>query len=647
MTHPQQPTISPYGSWKSPITTDLMLSDVTNLGLIMLDGDDTYWIEGRPTESGRNVIVRRTSSGEITEITPPPFNARTRVHEYGGGEFVVSDGEVYFSHFADQRLYRVIAGSGATPTPLTPEGEMRYADATIDKARGRLICVGEDHSQPEREAVNTLVGVPLAGGSAQVLVSGNDFYAAPRLSPDGSQLCWLTWNHPNMPWDGCELWVGDLHVSGQIANARLVAGGPSESIFQPQWSPDGLLYFVSDRSGWWNIYRQRAGQVEAVCPRTAEFGQPHWTFNLSTYAFTSPEQIICTYGEHGRGHLASLNTTTGQLIPIETPYTAAAYIRATAERVVFIGGSPTRPSVLAQLDLKTGQIDVLRYSRRLSIDSAYLSLPQPIEFPTENGLTAYAIYYPPHNADYKAPEGELPPLIVQSHGGPTSVTSTAFNPGTQFWTSRGFAVLDVNYGGSSGYGRAYRERLKGQWGVVDVDDCANGAKYLVERGLADGKRLIIRGGSAGGYTTLCALTFRNVFNAGASHFGVSDLDSFVKETHKYESRYLHSLIGPYPERRDLYIQRSAINFIDQLSCPVIFFQGLEDKVVPPNQAELMVEALRKKKVPVAYVAFEGEQHGFRRAENIKRSLENELYFYSRVFNFALAEKVEPVEIENL
>ncbi len=450
-----------------------------------------------------------------------------------------------------------------------------------------------------------------------------------------------------MPWDGCELWVGNLDAAGQVTDARLVAGGPDESIFQPQWSPDGLLYFVSDRSGWWNIYRQRAGQVEAICPREAEFGQPHWLFNFSTYAFVSSQRIVCAYSENGHGCFANLDTTTGQLTPIETPYTTTAYLRATADRAVFIGGSPSRPSVLAQLDLKTGQIDVLRHSSKVSIDPAYISVPQALEFPTEHGLTAYAIHYSPRNGDYQAPEGELPPLIVQSHGGPTSATSTAFTPSIQFWTSRGFAVLDVNYGGSSGYGRAYRERLKGQWGVVDVDDCVNGAKYLVERGLADGKRLAIRGGSAGGYTTLCALTFRDVFNAGASHFGVSDLDAFAKDTHKYESRYLHSLVGPYPERRDLYIQRSAINFIDQLSCPVIFFQGLEDRVVPPSQAEIMVEALRKKKVPVAYVAFEGEQHGFRRAENIKRSLENELYFYSRVFNFALAEQVEPVEIENL
>lgn len=647
MTNPQQPAIASYGSWKSPITTDLILSDAIIPNMIALDGMDTYWNEVRPSERGRSVIVRRTASGETTDMTPQPFNARTRVHEYGGGDYVVSDGELYFSNFTDQRLYHVSAKSAATPVPLTPEANMRYADLIIDKRRGRLICVGEDHSNTEREAVNTLVSVPLAGGQAQVLISGNDFYSTPRLSPDGLRLSWMTWNHPNMPWDGCELWVGDLEASGSVTNARLVAGGLTESIFQPLWSPDGLLYFVSDRSGWWNIYRLSGEQVEPMCPRDAEFGTPQWLFHFSTYGFVSAQQLVCAYIENGDEHFAKLDTTTGQLTPIATPYTAMGNIQAAANRVVFTGASLSRPAEIAQLDLKTGQIEVLRRASSISIDPAYVSVPRSIEFPTENELTAYAIYYPPRNADYKAPDGELPPLIVESHGGPTSAVSSSFNPGIQFWTSRGFAVVDVNYGGSSGYGRTYRERLKGQWGVVDVDDCMNAARYLVEQGLADSKRLAIRGGSAGGYTTLCALTFRNVFNAGASHFGVSDLDSFVKETHKFESRYLHSLVGLYPEQRDLYIQRSALHFADQLSCPIIFFQGLEDKVVPPNQAELMVEILRQKKVPVAYVAFEGEQHGFRRAENIKRSLENELYFYSRVFRFEPAEKLEPVEIENL
>jgi dipeptidyl aminopeptidase/acylaminoacyl peptidase len=636
---------APYGSWKSPITTELVVSDAIRLGLTILDGEDTYWIEGRPAEGGRNVIVRRGADGSVTDMTPHPFNARTRVHEYGGGDFIVNAGTIYFTNFGDQRLYRQIAGG--TPEPMTPEVNKRYADPVVDHQYHRLICVCEDHSDTEREAVNTLVSVLLDGsGTVQTLVAGNDFYSSPCLSPDGTHLAWLTWNHPNMPWDGCELWAASFAADGAIVDAERIAGGPFEALFQPQWSPDGILHFISDRNGWWNLYRLRDGYIEALCNKQAEFGVPQWVFNSSTYGFAEARRIICWYEEKGE-QLASLNTDTGELTTIEAPYTTMGGLRVTPERVVLKGASATEPVVIAQLDLANGTFEVLRRSSSVSVDAAYVSIPQEIEFPTEGGLTAYAYYYAPRNPDYSAPEGELPPLLVESHGGPTAATSTMFSLQTQFWTSRGFAVLDVNYGGSSGYGREYRERLRGQWGVVDVDDCVNGAKYLVQRGLADSNRLAIRGGSAGGYTTLSALAFRDTFKAGASHFGVSDLTIFVHDTHKFESRYLFSLVGPYPERKDLYYERSPINYTDDLSCPIIFFQGLEDKIVPPNQAEKMVEALRAKNVPVAYLPFEGEQHGFRRAENIKRALEAELYFYSKVFAFEMPDSVEPVTIENL
>ena len=486
-----------------------------------------------------------------------------------------------------------------------------------------------------------------ADTGGHVLVSGNDFYSTARISPDGSRLAWLTWNHPNMPWDGTELWVGEFNEDGSVGHTEMVAGGQEESIFQPEWSPDGVLHFTSDRTGWWNLYRWHEGQIEPVYEMEAEFGGPQWQLGSSRYGFEKPGNIICTYVGKGGMHLAALNTESGDLEPLHVPYTSMSGLRVSPGRVVFIGGSPVRQFELAQLHLETGQVEVLRKSSNVQVDEGYLSPAEAIEFPTENGLTAYGYYYPPKNADFVAPEGEKPPLLVLSHGGPTGTTSTVFNPSIQYWTSRGFAVLDVNYGGSTGYGREYRERLNGQWGVVDVDDCANGALYLAERGLADPNRLAIRGGSAGGYTTLCALTFKDVFKAGASHFGIGDLETFVHDTHKFESRYLDRLVGPYPERKDLYKERSAINYTDRLSCPVILFQGLEDKVVPPNQAETMVDALRKKKLPVAYVPFEGEQHGFRKAENIKRALDGELYFYSRVFGFELADPVEPVEIENL
>jgi len=636
--------IAPYGSWKSPITSDLIVAGTISLGQIMLDGEEIYWSEMRPTEAGRNVVVRRTAEGELTDVTPAPLNVRTRVHEYGGGAYVADAGTVYFSNFADQRLYRQVVGQ--VPEVITPEGPLRYADTVVDRQRHRLICVREDHSGGT-EPINTIASVPLDGSDGKVLVSGADFYAAPRLSPDGTKLAWICWNHPNMPWDGTELWVAEVQPDGAIAEPACLAGGVAESIFQPEWSPDGTLYFVGDRTGWWNLYRWQNGAIEPLCEKAAEFGLPHWIFRMSTYGFESAQSLICTYVENGVQHLARLDTETLALTEISIPYASVGGMRVAPGFAVFGAGSPTTPGVIARLDLTTGDVQVLRQSSELVIDPGYLSIPEPIEFPTENGLTAYGFFYPPQNQDFAAAEGDRPPLLVKSHGGPTAATSPSFNPSIQYWTSRGFAILDVNYGGSTGYGRAYRERLKDAWGIVDVDDCVNGAKYLVDRGLVDGDRLCIDGGSAGGYTTLAALTFRDVFKAGASFYGVSDLEALATDTHKFESRYLDGLIGAYPERKDLYHKRSPIHAVDRLSCPVIFFQGDEDKIVPPNQAEMMVIALRQKGLPVAYVLFAGEQHGFRKAENIKRTLDGEFYFYSKVFDFEPADAIEPVVIENL
>jgi dipeptidyl aminopeptidase/acylaminoacyl peptidase len=638
--------LAPYGSWKSPITSDLIVKGSIGVGMTALDGEDAYWIEMRPAEAGRCVIVRRTPDGKTSDVTPAPFNARTRVHEYGGGDYTVADKTVYFSNFDDQRLYK--QSTGSEPQPLTPAVEMRYADPLFDKRRGRIICVREDHTG-QGEAVNTLASIDAEGGQdTKVIASGYDFYSSPRLSPDGRRLAWLAWNHPNMPWDGTELWTGEFASDGSLTNTKRVAGGIEESIFQPEWSPDGALYYVSDHSGWWNLYRlNEGGSAQPLHEMEAEFGMPQWVFGMSMYAFESSERIVCTYIERGTSRLATLDTRTLEFRPVETPYTDITYLRASAGRAVFRGGSPTAPASIVELDLSTGETETLRRSNELQIDAGYFSIPQAIEFPTENGKTAHAFFYPPRNRDYDAPAGERPPLLVKSHGGPTSAATTTLALGIQYWTSRGIGVLDVNYGGSTGYGREYRERLKDTWGIVDVDDCANGAGYLVERGQADANRLMITGGSAGGYTTLCALVFRDRFKAGASHYGVSDCEALAKETHKFESRYLEGLIGPYPERADLYRERSPIHYVDQLACPVIFFQGLEDKVVLPNQAEMMVEALRAKGLAVAYVPFEGEQHGFRRAENIKRALDGEIYFYSRVFGFGLADEVEPLQIDNL
>ncbi|MDJ1178764.1 S9 family peptidase [Roseofilum sp. BLCC_M91] len=637
-----EPQMSPYGSWKSPITSDLIVAGAIALGSPRIDGDDLYWSEGRPSEGGRSVIVQRTPDGQTQDITPASYNVRTRVHEYGGGSYLIDERAVYFVNFADQQLYRQPVGED--PQPLTGESPCRYADFRLDSRRNCLISVQEDHSA-EGEPVNRIVSIDLETGNPTTLTEGYDFYACPRLSPDGSQLCWICWNHPNMPWDGTQLWVAPVNEDGTLGTATLVAGSTTESIFQPEWSPDGVLYFVSDSTNWWNLYRWKGSSIDPLFPKNAEFGLPQWVFGMSTYTFADAETIICIYSEKGNDTLAKVNTRSKTLTVIPTPYSSLSAPQVRGNQIILSAASATQPSALIQLDISGENLEIIYKSSQLEIDPGYLSVPESISFPTENGLTAYGFYYPPQNKDYQAPEGEKPPLLVKSHGGPTAATSSRFNLKLQYWTSRGFAILDVNYGGSTGYGREYRQRLNGSWGIVDVDDCANGAKYLAEQGKVDENRLAISGGSAGGYTTLCALTFRDTFQAGASYYGVSDLEALATDTHKFESRYLDGLIGPYPERKDVYVERSPIHFTAQLSCPVAFFQGLEDKIVPPNQAEMMVNALKEKGLPVAYVTFEGEQHGFRKAENIKRALDGEFYFYSRVFGYEVADKGGEIEIE--
>ena len=633
-----------YGSWESPITADLIIAKTISLVEIAASGKDIYWIESRPSEAGRYVIMRRMADGAVTECTPPDFYARTTVHEYGGGAFMVEDGVIYFSNFTDHHLYRQPVGG--QPEVLTLADGYYYADLILDKQRSRIICIREDHTV-EGEAVNTIVSVGL-NGDERILVEGNNFYSSARLSPDGSKLAYLTWNHPNMPWDGCELWLADINADGTLHDHNLIAGSVTESVFQPEWSPNGILHFVGETTGWWNLYRFDNGKTEALCPMEAEFGEPQWVFGMFTYDFVSPTKILCRYSQNSSWHLAWLDTSSKKLTDIETSFTEIADIRAGDGFAIFSAGSPTQPFSLIRMDTSTGKMESIKQSFEVTVDEGYLSTATPIRFPTTDGKQAHAIYYAPKNKDYAGLEGEHPPLMVISHGGPTGSTTTVLRLSLQYWTSRGFAVLDVNYGGSTGYGREYRQRLNGNWGIVDVDDCCNGAQHLVEQGLADSKRLAIRGGSAGGYTTLACLTFKNdVFKAGASYYGISELEVFATDTHKFESRYMDSLIGAYPERKDLYFNRSPINFIQNLSCPLIMFQGDEDKVVPPSQSQMMFEAMRDKELPVAYLLFAGEQHGFRKAENIKRSLEAELYFYSKIFGFEPADKIEPVQIENL
>jgi len=641
------PITAPYGSWQSPITTDLIVSGSIGLGQLALDDEDIYWVEMRPSEGGRMVLVKRETEGEVSDITPEPFSVRSRVHEYGGGAYLVRKGVVYFSNFSDQRMYR--QDHGGAPEAITPETDMRYADGCFDAKRDRIICVREDHTL-EGEPVNSIVAVDAKGqAEQQVLSEGSDFCSNPRISPDGSTLAWLTWDHPNMPWDGTYLLTARFDADGQLGEPQVVAGGRTESIFQPEWSPDGVLHFVSDRSGWWNLWRLENGRARQMTSRNAEFGKPQWVFGSGTYSFASADLIACSYVEDGAWKVAMLHVESGMLLAIDTPFSEMGRgdIQAGDGKIVFIAGAPSLPMTLVLFDLANNKWQELRKAHDLNIDPGYMSTAQPVEFPTEDGKTAHAFFYPPRNTEFEGPAGEKLPLLVKSHGGPTGAASMALDLGIQFWTSRGIGVLDVNYGGSTGYGREYRERLNESWGIVDVDDCSNAALHLVARGEADGNRLAIDGNSAGGYTTLAALTFKEVFKAGASHYGVSDLEALAKETHKFEARYLDGLVGPYPERQDLYRERSPIHHTDRLSCPLILFQGLEDQIVPPNQAETMFDAVRAKGIPTAYIPFEGEQHGFRRAENIKRALEAELYFYSKVFGFDLADQIEPVEIVNL
>jgi dipeptidyl aminopeptidase/acylaminoacyl peptidase len=640
-------TVAPYGTWTSPITAEAITAGQVGLGQPSLDRGCSYWLEARPQEAGRTVLVRRTAGGARQDLTPAPFYVRTRVHEYGGGAYAVKDGVIVAANFADQRLYRI--EDGTAPRPLTPasEGRLRYADLELDLARGRVLAVREDH-RATGEAVNTIVALALSGGDeGRVLIGGHDFFSSPRLSPKGDRLAWLSWNHPDMPWDGTRLWSAEITPDGALAEVRQLAGGERESIAQPAWSPDGRLYFVSDRSGWWNLYRAEDGAARVVCPRSAEFAGPAWAFGMRWYGFLDPATILACFTEDGRWYLGIVDGATGRLDRLELPYSDLSGLMVEDGQAILRAGRPDAPAAIVLLDPKSGRVSELCRAGELPVDPAYLADPRGITCPSENGTVAHAFYYPPANRDFRAPAGEAPPLIVKSHGGPTGSTSAELRLSTQFWTSRGFAVCDVNYGGSTGYGRAYRERLNGRWGEVDVADCISAARSLAADGRADARRLAITGGSAGGYTTLCALTFHDVFRAGASHYGVSDLEALAKDTHKFESRYLDRLIGPYPEAKTLYRARSPIHHVDRLSCPIIFFQGLEDAVVPPNQAELMVDALRRKGLPVAYLAFAGEQHGFRKAETIQTVLRAELAFYGRIFGFAPADGLEDLVIENL
>ena len=647
---------APYGSWDSPITAEMLISGgKRRLNEIKVDGDDVYWLDARPAEGGRIVIMRHDAHGETEDRTPADFNVRNAVHEYGGGSYAVRDGTTYFTNWADQRIYVQLKDGtirSLTVEPPIPRG-IRYADLTLTENGKFLLCVRETHTDDGNEASNEVVAIDTDTGGQTVIATGRDFYCAPRVCPYHDGIAWTEWDHPNMPWDGNSLVSGSFNQYDATVSttAAIAGGGNEESIVQPTWSPNGLLHFVTDRTGWWNIHVWRDGEPVNLLNEESDHGRPDWQFGFTSYAHLPDGKIAVGKGGATSGSVMILDTSTGAKQAIEVPYSEISFVTAGSggESILFVGASPTQEPAVVSLDIETERCSTIYAPSDVRVDPGYMSSPEHIVFPTTDDGQAHAFYYPPTNKDFASPEGELPPLVTICHGGPTSASGTGLDLSTHYWTSRGFAVVDVNYRGSSGYGKVYRDALKQKWGIYDTDDCIAAAQYLIDQGLVDKGRVIIRGGSAGGYTTINALTFHDFFAAGAALYGIADLMVFIGDTHKFESRYLDSLVGSYPEEAQRYHDRSAINFMDQLATPMIILQGLEDEIVPPSQAEIMVEALEAKGLPYAYIGFPGEQHGFRQAKNIILAQQAELYFYGKVLGFEPADDIpgDTVEVKNL
>jgi dipeptidyl aminopeptidase/acylaminoacyl peptidase len=647
-----RPATARFGSWASPFPIELLATGGITFGEIGAADGVRWWLEGRAEEGGHQVLVRRERDGTLTRLTPEGFNARCRVHEYGGGAFLIDGDLIVVSEFATGRLQRVTAPG--VLEPLTPDDRAwRFADLSLDREHNRILAIREAHD-PETlaghgEAENAVVAIDLDDGAVTVLAEGSDFFSSPRLAPDGNRLAWLRWGHPNLPWDGTELVLADLDDAGRPANERVVAGSPSDWIAQPRWSPAGVLHFVAEPDGWMNLFRLGPGDRidRASEPIEAEFAFPDWVFALANYAFEPDGTIVAVGRSGGRDRLYRIAADGSWSTYDDLPFSEIGYVAIDGGSAVFRAAATDRPWAIVEVDLATSTTTVHRRALELDVDPADVSLGEPIEFPTDGDRTAFGILYRPTSRGFSGPPDALPPLIVTSHGGPTAQASTAFAVLTQLFASRGFAVLDVDYGGSTGYGMAYRKRLEGEWGVVDLADCVAGARWLAAEGIVDGEQLAIRGGSASGYTTLCAVTFSDAFSAGTSYFGIGDLETFLTTTHKFESRYLDRLIGPYPERKDLYHDRSPLNFAERISCPVLILQGAEDRIVPPAQAEQIVDVLWERRLPHAYLLYPGEDHGFRSAANITRSFEAELSFYGQVFGFEPAGAIEPIKVEFL
>ena len=659
--------VAPYGSWRSPIDVELVAGAAVGLAEPWMDGDDVYWLEGRPTEGGRRTLFRRTPDGATRELTPVPFNVGNRVHEYGGGAFVVDRGRVIASSLPDGRLWKLDPDGTGEPVPLTPAGPWRFADLRFHPVREVLYAVREEHEPADdRPATvhNVLVSLALDGsdGAGRVILAGPDFVASPRPSPDGRRLAWLEWDLPGMPWDSTRLRVAEIRGNGSLGEAETVAGGPGISIVQPAWSPAGVLHHVSDETGWWNLYATGgpggkagpggqggpAGPARNLAPMEAELGDPAWVLGRSSYGFAPDGGVLAVARSDGRDAFLRI-APDGAVTPIDSPFTEVEGLQAGPAGAVAIAAGPHEGAVVTRLHPHTGApVGILARSLRAPLDPGVLPIAEPISFPTSDGATARAIYFAPTNGAYRGPDAERPPLIVLSHGGPTSSASSALSLDRALFTSRGIAVVDVDYRGSNGYGRPYRDALNGRWGIVDVEDCVAAARYLVERGSVDPARMAIRGGSAGGYTTLAALTFRpEVFAAGISHFGIADLELIHLDGHKFESRYDEGLLAPWPEGRQVFHDRSPIHFLDRIRAPMLIFQGLDDKVVPPSQLDAMVAAFTAGGIPHVALTFAGEGHGFRRAETKRAVYRAELAFLGRVFGFTPADALEPMVIPGL
>ncbi|MDH5433197.1 MAG: S9 family peptidase [Gammaproteobacteria bacterium] len=642
--------VKPYGSWLSKLSADELSKKSKRYGHLVLDKNDLYWLELRAEEKGRFVLMVCRNHGKPEEVLPKDISVHSKVHEYGGADYTVIDGKVFFSNVKDNRIYIFHDDKLEPLTPIVDEQEDRYTDFQLSPCHKFLIAVRESHRNGS--VVNELIAIDCDNKTVSVLHSGYDFYSFPRLSKQGHRLCWTCWNQPDMPWDNAELWLADFHANGTIDGIHKVTGGGDTSVFQPEWSGDGVLHYISDKNNWSNIYSHKDGVLNALAPTDRDFAVPQWVFGLGTYVINDDDSLYALYFENGEQHLCHIDEQSGLFEPIDLPFRYfESALRGNGKSLYFIAASPTSSVGVYHYDIEKNIYTRLTETVDFPLDSTEISVAQSISFSSANDRESYAFYYPPLSDQYQAEEGDLPPLIVISHGGPTGNTNNSLDPNIQFWTNRGFAVVDVNYGGSTGYGKAYRNCLLGQWGIVDVEDCIAAAQYLVSEKLADPDRLLIRGGSAGGFTTLSALTFHDVFAAGMSRYGVADLESLASDSHKFEARYLDKVVGGYSpddvEAVKLYQSRSPIHHTDKLSCPILLLQGTEDKVVPPNQAEKMVEALEAKQLPYAYILFEGEGHGFRKSETIIQAFNAELYFYRKVLGIESEEQIPKVKINNL